>query len=213
MAASSSDASQPGMTTHRLEALADGIFAIAMTLMVLNLALPEAGKGLTELHSLLFGQLDKFFCYALSFVLLAVFWISHHQQFHFIKRTDGKHLWINIFFLMFVALIPFSTSLVGDYSNEPLAEVFFGSNIFMLSMLLLCSWLYATNHHRLVDRSLDARRIALVKKRGAATMLIAVLAIGLSFINPQISSFAYLLIPVLLGVLKYRQQKTTGVTV
>ena len=213
MAASSSDASQPGMTTHRLEALADGIFAIAMTLMVLNLALPEAGKGLTELHSLLFGQLDKFFCYALSFVLLAVFWISHHQQFHFIKRTDGKHLWINIFFLMFVALIPFSTSLVGDYSQEPLAEVFFGSNIFMLSMLLLCSWTYATNHHRLVDPSLDAPRIALAKKRGAATMLIAVLAIGLSFINPQISSFAYLLIPVLLGVLKYRQQKTTGVTV
>lgn len=213
MAGPSSGAAEPGMTTHRLEALADGIFAIAMTLMVLNLALPEAGKGLTELNSVLFGQLDKFFCYALSFVLLAVFWISHHQQFHFIKRTDGKHLWINIVFLMFVALIPFSTSLVGDYSNEPLAEVFFGSNILMLSMLLLCSWTYATNHHRLVDRSLDGRRIALVKKRGVVTMLIVVLAIGLSFIDPQISSFAYLLIPVLLGVLEHRHRKMTGVTV
>jgi len=213
MAGSSSDAPEPGMTTHRLEALADGIFAIAMTLLVLTLALPEAAKGPTEFHSLLFGQLDKFFCYGLSFVLLAIFWVRHHQQFHFIKRTDGKHLWINIFFLMFVALIPFSTSLVGDYSQEPLAEVFFGSNIFMLSMLLLCSWAYATNHHRLVDPSLDARRIALAKKRGAATMLVAVLAMGLSFINPQMSPFAYLLIPILQGVLKYRQHKTTGVTV
>jgi uncharacterized membrane protein len=213
MAASSSDASQPGMTTHRIEALADGIFAIAMTLLVLNLALPEAGKGLTGLHSLLFGQLDNLFCYALSFVLLAIFWIRHHQQFHFIKRTDGKHLWINIFFLMFVALMPFSTSLVGDYSNEPLAEVFFGSNIFMLSMLLLCSWTYATNHHRLVDPSLDAPRIALAKKRGTVTMLVAVLAMGLSFVNPQISSLAYLLIPVFLGVLEHQHRKATRGTV
>ena len=209
MAGSSSGAPKLGMTTHRIEALADGIFAIAMTLLVLNLALPQAGKELTGLHSLLLGQVDNLFCYALSFVLLAVFWIRHHQQFDFIKRTDGKHLWINILFLMFVALIPFSTSLVGDYPEKPLAEVFFGSNIFMLSMLLLCSWTYATNHHRLVDPSLDARRIALAKKRGAVTMLIAVLAIGLSFIDPQISSCVYLLIPVFMGVLERQHRKAT----
>lgn len=99
MAGSSSGAPQHGMTTHRLEALADGIFAIAMTLLVLNLALPESGKGLAELRSLLLGQLDKFFSYAVSFILLAILWVRHHEQFHYIKRTDGRHLWINVFFL------------------------------------------------------------------------------------------------------------------
>ena len=202
------------MTAHRIEALTDGIFAIAMTLLVLNLALPESGSAgsHTALHDLLFGQADKFFSYALSFILLAFFWVRHHQHFHFIRRTDGKHLWINIFFLMFVALIPFSTSLVGDYSNESLAEVFFGLNIFIMSILLSWNWVYATRGFRLVDPSLDPRSIALGKSRGAVTALVAVLAIGVAFIDPWISSCTYLLIPVLHAVLEYRHRKMTGGT-
>jgi uncharacterized membrane protein len=201
------------MTTHRIEALADGIFAIAMTLMVLNLALPEAGKGLPELHTLLIGQLDKFLCYAVSFVVLAVLWIRHHEQSHYIKRTDGRHLWINIVFLMFVGLVPFSTSLVGDFPNEPVAEVFFGLNIFVLGALLLCNWAYATNRHRLVDPSLDPRRVSLGKRRGAVIPIVALLAMGLSFVNPDISSYAYLLIPAFQAVFEYRQRRMTGGTV
>ena len=199
------------MTTHRIETLTDGIFAIAMTLLVLSLALPEAGKEAIEMHSLLLGQIDKFFNYALSFILLAIFWIRHHQQFHFIKRTDGKHLWINIFFLMFVALMPFSTSLAGDYSREPLAEVFFGFNIFMLGMFLILNWSYATNHHRLVDPNLDPQSIASGTKPRMVAPLVAVLAIGLAFVDPRISSLAYLLIPILYGVLGYRHRRMTGV--
>lgn len=208
---SSPDDLESGMTTHRIEALTDGIFAIAMTLLVLNLALPEPGQAVehTGLHNVLVGQTDKFINYALSFVLLAIFWVAHHQQFHFIKRTDGRHLSINIFFLMFVALIPFSTSLVGDYSDEPLAEVFFGSNIFILGTLLYWNWAYATKGHRLVEPSLDPRNIALGKKRGALTVLVPVLAMGLAFVNPQISSCAYLLIPVLHVVLEHQYRKMT----
>ena len=198
------------MTTHRIEGLADGIFAIAMTLLVLNLALPEMGKGLAEVHSLLFGQIDKFLNYALSFVLLAAFWIRHHQQFHFIKRTDGKHLWINIFFFMFVGLIPFSTTLAGHYSRDSLAEVFFASNILMLGMLLHWNWVYATNQHRLVDRSLDPQQIALGKKSGVVTILVAASAMGLAFADPRMSFFVYPLIPILQGVVKYRHRRMTG---
>lgn len=202
------------MTTRRIEALADGIFAIAMTLLVLNLALPERGKGLTHagLHDLLIGQADKFFVYVLSFILLAVFWIWHHQQFHVTKRSDRKHLWINIGFLLFVALIPFSTSLIGDYRNEPMAQIFFGTNILVLAVILTCNWVYSTNHHRLVDPDLDARRIALGKKRGVVVVLVSVLAIGLSFVIPQNCSYIYLLIPILQRVLERRYRRMPGVT-
>ena len=195
------------MTTHRIEALTDGIFAISMTLLVLTLALPEAGKGIAEVHNLLVGQSDKFFNYALSFVLLAIFWIRHHQQSHLIKRTDAGYLWINIFFLMFVALMPFTTSLVGDYPNDSMAEVFFAINMLMLGILLTSNWVYATNHHRLVDNSLDSRSIALGKKRGLITPIVAVLAMGLAFVAPQICSFLYLLIPILQQVIEYRHRK------
>lgn len=196
------------MTTHRIEALTDGIFAIAMTLLVLTLDLPEVEKGLTKtgLHQLLFAQRDKFLNYGLSFVLLAIFWIIHHDQFHVIKRTDRKHLWINIFTLMFIVLIPFSSSLVGDYPDDWMAEFFFGSNIFIIGVLLNSNWAYATKGHRLVEASLDRRRIALGKKRGTVTPLVSLLAMGLSLMHPQLSSYVYILIPLILFLPQFRQK-------
>lgn len=202
-----SDASGLGMTTHRIENLADGIFSIAMTLLVLSLALPEAGRDVTltvELQDLLFGQTHKFFNYALSFILLAIFWIIQHDQFHFIKRTDRIHLWLNIISFMFVALIPFSTSLIGDYPDETIAKLFFNANLFILGLFSSLNWLYATKGYRLVDRSLEPRRIAIGKMRSAIIPFIALLAMGLSVITPQWSSWVYLLIPVILAYLQFR---------
>ncbi len=208
MRVSRSDASELGMTTHRIEALTDGIFAIAMTLLVLTLDLPELEKGLTQtgLHQLLLAQRDKFLNYGLSFVLLAIFWIIHHEQFHVIKRTDRKHLWINIFALMSIVLIPFSTSLVGDYPDDWMAEFFFGSNIFIIGVLFNSNWAYATKGHRLVEASLDRRRIALGKKRGAVSPLVSLLAMGLSLIHPQLSLYVYILIPLILFLPQFRQK-------
>jgi uncharacterized membrane protein len=148
--------------------------------------------------------MHKFFNYALSFLLLAIFWVKHHQQFHFIKRTNRKHLWINIVTLMFIALIPFSTSLIGDYNDDRVAEFFFASNLFIIGMLFLWNWVYATKGHRLVDRSLDPQRIALWKKRGAVIPLVSLLAMVLSLTNPQFTFYAYLLIPIILALPHFR---------
>jgi uncharacterized membrane protein len=199
--------SESGMTTHRIEALTDGIFAFAMTLLVLTLNLPDSGKTLTStgLHQILLGQADKFFNYALSFVLLAVFWIVHHQQFHSIKRTDGIHLWINILTLMFVALMPFSTTLVGAYSKNWVAESFFDLNMFSIGMLFYFNWAYATAGHRLVDKELDPARIAVAGRRSLVMPAVSLFAVAASFYNPDLSSYAYLLIPfvLLLPFFKY----------
>ena len=196
------------MTTHRIEALTDGIYAIAMTLLVLNLALPEVGTDqAVQLHDALFGQAHKFFNYALSFILLAIFWIIHHDQFHFIKRIDRNLLWLNIFCLMFVALIPFSTSIIGDYPDETIAKLFFDSNLFMLGLFNSLNWVYATKGYRLVDRSIDPRRIAIGKRRSAVTPIVALMAMGLSVITPQWSSCVYFLIPVLLAHPQFRHTK------
>ncbi len=202
MAKSGSNASEPGMTTERIAALTDGIFAVAMTLLVLTINVPEAGKSAAQigLHNLLIGQMDKFVNYAVSFIILAVFWMEHHQQFHFIKRTDAGHLWINIFSLMFVALVPFSTSLRGDYPDHWVSGIFFASNLFVVGILYLWGWVYATKGHRLVDPSLDRQRIALSIRLEAVTPLVALLAMGLSVVAPGMSSYVYLLIPILLRI-------------
>ena len=200
MAIPGSNIEEFGMTTRRIETLSDGIFAISMTLLVLSLELPGAKEGVraTGLYDILASQINKFFNYARSFILLAVFWFMHHRQFHFIKKTNWVHLWINIFILLFIALIPFSTSLVSDYPRDYVAELFFGSNLFILGILFSCSWIYATSGHRLVDRKLDMRYITLGKERSMIISLICLLAMGLSLFNPSLSSKIYLLIPVIL---------------
>jgi len=195
------------MTTRRLEALTDGIFAIAMTLLVLTLDLGDIADGLTQvkLHQLLLAQIPKFYNYALSFVLLAVFWILHHQQFHYIKKTENRHLWINIFILMFVALIPFSTSLVGDYSSDWMAELFFGGNIFILGVLFSLNWHYSTKDSRLIEGELEKHRIQLGTRRGLVSPLVSLLAILTAFLNPSYSPYIYLLIPAILSLPPFRK--------
>ncbi|MFH1347780.1 MAG: TMEM175 family protein [Candidatus Margulisiibacteriota bacterium] len=203
MAASESTEQELGLTTNRIETLTDGVFAIAMTLLVLNLGLPELEDGLSQsgLHTLVLGQSHKFFNYALSFVLLAVFWIIHHQEFHSIKRTDRTHIWINIFILMFVALIPFSTSLIGDYPNDWMAELFFSANMFMVGILFQLNWFYATKLKRLVSRDVSP----LMMKRGLVVPLVALLAMILSLLDAPITTHIYLLIPLILFLPPFRK--------
>jgi len=185
------------LTTRRIETLADGIFAIAMTLLVLTLTLPDMTQVKLSLTQLLAGQWPKFFNYVLSFLLLAIFWIVHHQQFHIIRRTDKRHVWINIGILMFVALMPFSTDVVGDYSGETLAELVFSANLMILGLLFLLNWVYACWHHRLVDHDLDRETIIRGIRRGCITPVVAAISIILSFFVPQWGLAVYILIPII----------------
>jgi len=185
------------LTTRRIEALADGIFAIAMTLLVLTLTLPDMAQTKLSLSQLLADQWSKFFNYALSFLLLAIFWIVHHQQFHVIRRTDRNHVWINIGILMFVALMPFSTDIAGDYSGETLAELVFGANLMILGLLFLLNWWYACSNHRLVDADLDREIIVRGIRRSCVTPCVAAVSMILSFFIPGWALTAYMLIPVI----------------
>ncbi|MFC2050634.1 TMEM175 family protein [Chloroflexota bacterium] len=185
------------LTTRRIEALADGIFAIAMTLLVLTLTLPDMAETKLDLSQLLADQWPKFFNYALSFVLLAIFWIVHHQQFHVIRRTDRGHIWINIGILMFVALMPFSTDVAGDYSGETLAELLFSANLMILGLLFLLNWWYSCRNHRLVDPDLDRETIAGGIRRNCVIPVVAAISMVLSFFIPRWGLTAYMLIPII----------------
>jgi uncharacterized membrane protein len=185
------------LTTRRIEALADGIFAIAMTLLVLTLTLPDMVQTKLNLSQLLVAQWPKFFNYALSFLLLAIFWIVHHQQFHVIRRTDRGHIWINIGILMFVALMPFSTDIAGDYSHETLAELVFSANLLILGLLFLLNWWYACRNHRLVDPDLDRETIASGIRRNCITPGVAAISMVLSLFIPRWGLMVYMLIPII----------------
>ena len=193
------------LTTRRIEALADGIFAFAMTLLVLSLTLPDATQTKLSLSQLLAGQWPKFFNYALSFLLLAIFWIVHHQQFHVIRRTDRLHVWINVGILMFVALMPFSASILANYLTVT-SEVFFAGNLMALGLLLMANWIYATKGCRLIAPELDEETIKRNLRRAMVTPIVAAAVMGLSIPYPERSFYAYILILVVLLTPRFRNR-------
>lgn len=199
------DAEGAFFTTHRLELLTDGVFAIVMTLLVLDISIPEIARSSVqaELPGRLLELWPKFYSYVLSFVVLGLLWISHRRIFHYIKRSNAGLLWINIIFLMFVALIPFSTSLLGDYRMEQLTFMVYGINLFLIFAMMFILWTYATGKYRLVDSKIDPR---LVKKRKLSIItpsLIVVLTIGISFVN-VIAAFSILVLMLVYSFVAYR---------
>jgi uncharacterized membrane protein len=196
------------LTTRRIEALADGIFAFAMTLLVTILGITGstsgASSGETPITNLLLGQWRMFYHYALSFALLAVFWIYHHRQYHDIERTDGIHIWINIFILMFVALMPFSTDLVVDYSDEPIVECFFGANLMVLGLLFLANWIYASKRG-LMKHGLPPYVYTINVRRLAVIPAVSLVAMATAFITPNWGLSVYIAIPIIISLPWFRR--------
>jgi len=197
------------MKVERIITLADGIFAIAMTLLAVTIDLPKKSKELSTegLHKFLFEQSQEIFNYALSFMLLALFWIIHHRQFHYITHTNKKHLWINILIFMSITLVPFSTSLAGDFPNDWMTQTYFNLNMLIMGILFYLNWSYATKNKHLVEASLKENEIALEKKKLLITPSVALIAGIISFIHPRISIYLYLLIPVILSLRRFNPKE------
>jgi uncharacterized membrane protein len=183
-------------TTQRVEALADAVFSIAMTLLVLNVAV-QSGLGHQEFLAALRGIGPKVLAYVVSFMVIAVYWIGHHNQFFWIKHTDRTFIWINVFFLMTIAFVPFSTSLIAAYPNERYAVMLYGVNVVAAGLALLIHWRYASGGGRLTDGPVDAQISGLMQRRillGTAFYAIAVL---LALVSPLISVVLFALLPFL----------------
>ena len=107
-------------SSNRIAALSDGIFAIAMTILVLNISIPEKEIVMQiGLYKALLAQSQEFFVFFLSFFLLGIFWSIQHKHINVVNKTDSTHIWLNIVLLMFICLIPFSASLTSTYVDIP----------------------------------------------------------------------------------------------
>ena len=205
------DSEHVGLTKGRIEALTDGIFAFAMTLLVTGLDL--FGSKQTQIPSAALDVLSRlypdFVHYVIAFMTLAGFWYSHHSQYSHIRFIDRKLLWVNIVSLMFVALVPFSTSLAGDYPDDPLASAVLEANLLVIGLLFYWQWAYACKGYRLVEEKLSLRTIEQGKKTSFIIPALSVVALVLAFMNVRWSSAVYLLVPVLLALLSSNEAPPT----
>lgn len=134
-----------GRGLERLAALSDGVFAIVMTLLILEIHVPELAEGATE-GALWAGLLElapRFLTYLLSFLTLGIFWVGQQTQFNHFERADRDLTWIHIAFLAFVAIMPFTTSLLAEHIELRLALVIYWAQIFVLGAILYSAWVYA----------------------------------------------------------------------
>lgn len=186
---------EAGLTKARIEALTDGIFATVMTVLVLGLRPPTIDLNTpgASLSSELFKLAPNILTYALSFITLGLYWVGHHNQFHFVRRTDRTLLWINIVFLMSIGFVPFTTSLLGAYPGDPAAVRAYGANLVANGVGLYGTWWYATSSRRLVDRDLASSTVALVKRRILVGPAVFSTGIAVSFVSPLASTIIFFL--------------------
>jgi len=132
------------MDKARLEAFSDGVFAIAITLLVLDLHVPEVGDG--SLAHALYRQWPADVSYTVSFITIGIIWVNHHNVFRHLERCDRRLLFLNVFMLLTVALIPYPTALISHYARTPNATpaaVFYGAVMVVMALCFNAIWHYS----------------------------------------------------------------------
>ncbi len=181
---------------NRIEALSDGIFAIAMTLLVLNFHIPNLPHDAPNVRVLpaLLRMWPVFATYAVSFLSLGVFWIGHHNMYHAVRRSDRTLLWLSILFFMFVSSLPFTTSVLNAFPRTQVAPLFFGANLTLIGWLLYIQWAYAGRQPEMLAAFVTGHHRRVVGRRFLAYPVVATLTMLICFWSIPISLGLYLLL-------------------
>lgn len=191
---------------ERLILFSDAVFAIAITLLVIEIKIPEIhAADLTEekLVSSLAHLIPKFIGFLVSFLIIGQYWTVHHRMFGYVINFNGTLLWLNIFFLFAIALMPFSTGFYSEYAGMPVITpaIFYTVNIIMLGLLSFSLWRYLGNPKRNLTENLSPQLARYSSLRAITVPVIFILfSIAYSW-KPIIAAFIPLLIPLILRLL------------
>jgi len=189
--------------TGRLEAFSDGVFAVAITLLVLNIKIPGIDTppsqlpNDTQLWRILLNELPMFVAYVTSFATIGVMWLNHHRLYTYIKRTDTGLILLNLLLLLIVVFIPFPTALVAEYLVHPdqhaAALLYSGTNV-VLAVCFNLLWRYAAFHNRLIGKTANPEDVASISRQYLFGPLLYLIAFGLAFISVPASIIFILLL-------------------
>jgi uncharacterized membrane protein len=184
------------ISKNRIEALSDGIFGIVMTLLVLELHVPNLPLTApnVEVTRALLALGPKFVSYTVAFVSLGVFWVGHHLMYHAVRRADRPLLWLNIAFFMLVSLLPFSTSVLNAFPRALIAPFLFGANLALVGWLLFFQWSYVGSQPVMLAPFVTPEYRAGVKLRTLAVPIATTLTAFICFWSAGISVAIYLLL-------------------
>ena len=188
----SSTATSAGLPVNRVEALTDGVFAIAMTVIVLGLELPH---GAGSLGDRLWALWPKLASYALSFVMLGVLWIGHHYQLNHMRRTNRAALWLNLWFLLAITFLPFGAAVLGVEYQNPWAVMLYAGTVMFAGVALLAHWSYVARRPEMLTPDFDAAVVAALKLRIVFGLGVSSAAVAVGFVDTRLSLALLLALP------------------
>jgi uncharacterized membrane protein len=189
-----------GYRLDRLLALSDGVFAFAVTLLVLDLAVPVLSPGASsaDLWQALSKEWVSFFNYLISFFIAGLWWNAHNRNFRRIRNSDSTLRWLNLLFLLWIALLPFFTKILDEYNTLQISVVLYATDQAAAGIFMSLSWWYASRNHRLVDKNLKKSVIRSRLLTNTVAPFFFIISIGISFISPVIATyFWFAMFPVL----------------
>lgn len=180
-------------STSRLEAFSDGVFAVAITLLVLQLTVPEVASG--QLLGALLKQWPLLGTYAASFLTIGVMWLNHHSIFTCVGRVDRTLRFLNLVLLLWIVLVPFPTALLGHYlqagHDTQVAAATYGLVMTLMAATFVAIWGYATARPSLLREGVDADQARATLPRFAFGTLVYAASIGLAWLSPLIALALY----------------------
>jgi uncharacterized membrane protein len=202
------------MSTNRFEAFSDGVFAIAITLLVLELSVPPRSEH--DLLGAVFHQWPSFAAYLISFATVGAFWLAHTTISHYLERTDAELVRLNILLLMFVSFIPFPTRLLAEYTRsiraERVAATLYGITLLVTASIVSLLWRYAVRAE-LVRPNMADDEVHTLTKRFSPSLAGYVAMIALSLVVPRAALIGYFAIALFLimpfGLLRRRFRAKT----
>ncbi len=145
------------MEKSRLEAFSDGVFAIVITLLILDIRFPEVDYS--QFAKALVSMLPRILMYIMSFIIIGLYWVSHHNSMQVVKKTDRGFLWLNILFLLCVSFIPFPTSLVGRYPFQAWPIIIYGSTLIVCNLIGTVMMFYLQYHPHLATSEFSQKYV------------------------------------------------------
>lgn len=185
-----------GLNFERIVFFSDALFAIVITLLVLEIKVPEI-EALSEeaLRTALMALTPKFAAFFVSFALVGGMWVQHHQIFRYIRDYDTGLIWRNLLMLLCVCIIPFPTALISDYYWSQTAFWFYVGSFAAVSLAKIWLWLYVSRHRHLLAPHTTELTIQQILRRSWAVPLGCAVALLLSLVNVSLASFGFLTIP------------------
>ena len=180
------------MNKQRLEAFSDGVYAIVITLLILDIRIPDAEPAL--LGATLVRLLPQLFTYVLSFFVVGLYWHAHHQVSAQVKRVNNPFIWINLLWLLFVSVLPFPTSLLGHYPFQPLPLTIYGINLILVNLTGFFTMSYLRYHPELCSVPITPAALRAQVPIYVLVNGIYAAAIGAAWFFPWLSYGVYILV-------------------